>query len=165
MQQFGPSYPGIMVENARSGEYAAVLAKAAARGECMLDQNAIDRYDLGGSVITRLGGWVLAGSTFPYPHAEDHLLAFPERHITSPAELTTPEKIGFWDILDAANELAGVTTAAAAMRYSYENHHEQLGATLKHLHHNILAPVLDPSTGRVPGYGTPSAEVVTIRIG
>jgi hypothetical protein len=160
-------------ENAsRSPEYAAQLADAVRRGECLLDPGAYFASTPPEDVLAYGGGWVLGRAKYPYVNTEQgvagvvgHMLLFPERHIVTPDEMTDAEQHVYWEMLKVARDDFGAATGAVVMRYSTEGKQVAVGASIDHLHAHILVPHLDEETGRVPGFGTSAAQVVTVSIG
>jgi len=170
-QQAGTSM--VSPENAgRSLAYAELLRDLAARGECPLDPHIYFELTPAENVLRRTGGWILGKASVPYENTEQekpdvtgHMLLFPERHIVSPDEMTGREQRMFWKMCKIARDDFGAATGAVVLRYSTEGQHAAVGASIAHIHAHLVVPHLEPETGRVPGAGTPDAEVVTVRIG
>lgn len=87
--------PTVVTDNGRSASYSAHLRDMATRGLCPLDIETFRQ--IGGERIVHETdgehGWVLAHNLEPYANAEKHLLFFPKRHITTPAEMTAHDRM------------------------------------------------------------------------
>jgi diadenosine tetraphosphate (Ap4A) HIT family hydrolase len=147
--------------NARTPEYAALLQEHEAQNVCPFDVGVFPEDQ----IIERMGGLILARNIFPYPNTAAHLLIFTERHIDDISEMTPEDWLGFSELFAQARTEHGAATGALSIRYSTEGNYLATGATVRHPHAQIVVPQLDPETGRVPGFDTPDAQVVNIRIG
>jgi diadenosine tetraphosphate (Ap4A) HIT family hydrolase len=156
----------------RDPNYFEMLQKANASNRCLLCPEEIEKNNPRESILRELGGWVLMRSLFPYKFtesnpeiAEGHILVFTIRHVISPTELNADERNGFWNICETAQNEFGAKTSAIVMRYSTEEDHHSIGASIQHLHAHIITPRFDPVTKRVPGANSPSAEQVKFYFG
>ncbi|HTH72210.1 MAG TPA: hypothetical protein VL737_02495 [Candidatus Pristimantibacillus sp.] len=162
----------VVIDNGRSESYAAHLRDMAAKGLCPLDITTF--REIGSERILyevddEENGWVLARNLEPYANTAEHLLFFPKRHLTSPSEMTVRDKLIVWDLFDYACDELGLAYGGLFMRYSTNEMHPASGATLAHLHGQIVMPVINPETGRAPGWQpgspTPDAHAVMVKIG
>ena len=87
----------------------------------------------------------------------------------SPRDLTPKDRQAIWELFDYSITELGVAYGGLAMRFSTDGRHEASGASVVHLHGHIIEPVIDPATGRVPGWvpGSPSPDncAVMFKIG
>lgn len=155
----------------RVPEYIEMLEEARLKGECLLDIEGF-RARSGEDILHELGGWILARTLYPYPNtiprdsgAEGHTLIFPERHITSPKEMNSEDIKSAWQLFNDASEIFGAKTGALFFRYSNEGNHVGAGATIDHVHIHVIAPFLEPETGRVPGANSPNTKQVKLWVG
>lgn len=155
----------------RVPEYIDMLEDAREKGICLLD---IDGYRERSSkdILNEFGGWILARTLYPYPNTqpresgiEGHVMIFPERHITSPRDMNSSDILAAWQLFNDASDIYGAKTGALFLRYSNEDNHAGAGATIEHLHMHVLAPYLDPETGRVPGANSPESKQVKLWVG
>jgi hypothetical protein len=155
----------------RVPEYVAMLETARQKGVCLLDIDVFMETQAD-SILSRVGGWVLAKSLHPYSNTArasegivGHSLIFPERHIVSPADMTSEDVLTQWQLLNECAEIHGAKTGAFFMRFSFDGNFTGSGATIEHIHSHVIAPHLDPETGRVPGANTPQTKQVKLWVG
>ncbi|MBI2642545.1 MAG: HIT domain-containing protein [Candidatus Wildermuthbacteria bacterium] len=127
-------------------EYLRVLQEAEKNAKCPF---CPDNLSKGNTVVYRVADWSAIRNRWPYPNAAAHYLLIPDMHITDVGGVGgldwgyVQELIRVLRQKDPSLRNGG----GLALRFGTNS-----GVTVRHLHFHLVAPVVDPSTGKVyPG--------------
>lgn len=114
--------------HARTPEQAARMAELEAQGTCRFCWET--RH-------TPPGDWKLRPCDYPYEGTREHLLAIPQRHVTSMGELFEEEFAGLGALLSVYEGIYRPDGYTIAVR---NGDMSLTGASVQHLHLHILVP-------------------------
>ena len=124
--------------------YRALLSQWEQAGICIFCPEHLDREP-----VFQTQNWFAVENQWPYPNAALHLLIIAKRHITEEEQLTGTDFGEIVMLHTQAKRIFPSLQNGGALILRFGKHS---GATVRHLHFHLIAPVTDPETGRVyPG--------------
>ncbi|MBI1971242.1 MAG: HIT domain-containing protein [Candidatus Wildermuthbacteria bacterium] len=147
MPQFNPSDSHIVdttyAEGEGRGGYREVLEAARGEGECPFCPANLSKY--GNDVVREVGRWVAIRNRWPYPHAAVHLLLLPLEHIVDISGVLTSDWQDVQGLIVVLRRDYPTLQVGGALAVRFGTNS---GATVRHLHFHLIAPVTNSETGK-----------------
>lgn len=142
----------VNINNARRGEYKAVIKQIALTGKCPFCKENFKYHKK--PILKRKGGWFLTEASWPYKDTNCHLIILGEKHRENLSELKKEDFEAIFYLVSSAIKKYKIKGGALAVRFGETDF---TGASVAHLHFHLISPKIDKKTKR--------AKIVNFPIG
>ncbi|GMU74437.1 MAG: hypothetical protein AMXMBFR44_6340 [Candidatus Campbellbacteria bacterium] len=134
----------VELSHAREDEQRTVMDRIVQAGVCPFCPEHLERYHKE-PVLEENGSWVLTKNQWPYQNTDVHLLVILKRHAEHLYEITEEEWHDLWSLLVWTNVYFAENGGMFSMRFGDP---ALSGATVRHLHAQLIVPKVDDASGR-----------------
>ena len=130
----------------KDNDYRQVLEEIKRKGECPFCPENLPRAN---TIIYRAGKWVSIKNRWPYEHAAVHFVFVPDEHKTDIGAVSGDDWNDIQALIEKLRQENPILQIGGGLVVRFGTNS---GVTVRHLHFHLIAPVTDPSTGKVvPG--------------
>ena len=133
----------VNIKNARKGEYKKIIEQISSTGKCPFCKENFKYHKK--PIFKRKDGWFLTNNSWPYKNTSCHLIIIGEKHKENFSELTKKDFGAIIYLTQWAIKEYKIKGGGFVMRFGDTN---LTGASVSHLHFQIISPQIDKKTKR-----------------
>jgi len=135
-----PNKSGIESRFAKTKEYKKTLEKIIKTNKCPFCPDNFKYHKK--PILKKYQDWLATANSWPYKNTKHHFVLIPIKHKTNFSDLTIQDFQAVKYLVNWLNKKYKIKGGALALRFGDQNF---TGATVRHLHFQLITPQLKPS--------------------